>query len=80
MGTVYRAFNRLSGQEVALKRVLLPPDLTLDETERELLTLAHEFRTLAGLRHLHIIVARLTMFSANCAHSATASAKLPRSL
>lgn len=55
MGVVYRADDRLSGQTVALKQVSLPADFTDDEVQAELLRLADEFRTLAGLRHPHII-------------------------
>ncbi len=61
MGVVYRAFDRLQRQNVALKRVLKPTD---DEavtdsvgatTTFTQLALAHEFETLASLRHPHII-------------------------
>lgn len=55
MGAVYRAYDRLTGQEVALKQVSLPLGLAPAEVEQELLTLAHEFGTLAGLRHPNII-------------------------
>jgi tetratricopeptide (TPR) repeat protein len=60
MGSVYRAQDRLTGQAVALKRVLVPAD-QLEFTSRTSishdfdLALAHEFRTLASLRHPHII-------------------------
>jgi hypothetical protein len=53
MGRVYRAVDRLTGQTVALKRVLLgarsdlPPARSLD-------ALAQEFRTLSTLRHPNI--------------------------
>lgn len=51
MGEVYRAYDRLSGQHVALKRVLFEQD-----TDSELrLALTHEFKTLASLRHPNII-------------------------
>lgn len=69
MGGVYRALDRLTGQEVALKQVQLGPDgksragggrkdaqpnsNTALRTFR--LALAHEFRTLATLRHPNIV-------------------------
>jgi tetratricopeptide (TPR) repeat protein len=62
MGAVYRAWDRLSGQTVALKRVVLPTEDLMfasrpsDATGTALrLALAREFRTLASLRHPHII-------------------------
>jgi serine/threonine protein kinase/tetratricopeptide (TPR) repeat protein len=58
MGQVYRAEDRLTGQIVALKRVLLAGNPTANtDTHRQnvRLALAREFRTLAGLRHPHII-------------------------
>ena len=59
MGTVYRATDRLTGQTVALKRVIAPPeDLTFASKasrSSHLLALAGEFRTLASLRHPNII-------------------------
>jgi len=61
MGTVYRATDRLNGQQVALKRVTVSADklefatrLTADSTDYRL-ALAKEFRTLASLRHPNII-------------------------
>src|SRR5512136_215999 len=54
-GAVYRATDRLTGQTVALKRVIAPME-RLDAAEDELrLTLANEFQTLASLHHPHII-------------------------
>jgi tetratricopeptide (TPR) repeat protein/energy-coupling factor transporter ATP-binding protein EcfA2 len=56
MGVVYRAVDRLTGQVVALKKVTelhAMPDLAGDTNFR--LTLAQEFKTLASLRHPHII-------------------------
>ena len=61
MGTVYRAFDRLNRQTVALKRVMLPSnrsDLSLHAGMDSTITrvaLAHEFQTLASLRHPHVI-------------------------
>jgi len=61
MGVVYRAYDRLNRQTVALKRVLRPTD-QLDitdqidaETTYTQIALAHEFQTLASLRHPHVI-------------------------
>ena len=51
MGKVYRALDRLSGQTIALKQVILS---NIDATELRL-SLAQEFKTLASLRHPHII-------------------------
>jgi len=59
MGAVYRATDRLTGQTVALKRVIASPgDLTFTskaESGSSLLALAAEFRTLSSLRHPNII-------------------------
>ena len=55
MGAVYRAYDRLSGQDVALKRVTLDSPALDDDSDALRLALAHEFRTLAGLRHPNII-------------------------
>ncbi|MEM7118680.1 MAG: protein kinase [Chloroflexota bacterium] len=62
MGVVHLATDRLTGETVALKQVIVPvvnlmfasiPNL---ETKNGLrLALAHEFQTLASLRHPHII-------------------------
>ncbi len=56
MGAVYRAQDILTGEEVALKRVIstavTPPTPELK------LALAREFQALAALRHPHIIAAR----------------------
>ncbi|HEX2618986.1 MAG TPA: serine/threonine-protein kinase, partial [Phototrophicaceae bacterium] len=59
MGAVYRVVDRLTGQTLALKQV------TADESQLQFashstdqdirLSLAQEFRTLAGLRHPHIV-------------------------
>ncbi|MCQ3929397.1 MAG: hypothetical protein DPW16_02975 [Chloroflexi bacterium] len=57
MGAVYRATDRLTGQAVALKRVLIPTGGTSPETDssRLRLSLAREFQTLASLRHPNVI-------------------------
>ncbi|MCA9965289.1 MAG: AAA family ATPase, partial [Anaerolineales bacterium] len=62
MGIVHRATDRLTGETVALKQVFLPVEQLMfssrpaSQTNRELrLALAHEFQTLAGLRHPNII-------------------------
>src|SRR5262249_46953387 len=60
MGMVYRAFDRLDKQEVALKRIttlsqpLSDQDATLSSTPARL-ALANEFKILAALRHPYII-------------------------
>jgi len=63
MGTVYRAHDRLTGDEVAMKQVLslsapagarIPGDAA-KRAESLRLALAQEFRTLASLRHPNII-------------------------
>lgn len=51
MGRVFRAVDRLSGQIVALKQVTIS---NTDAAELRL-SLAQEFKTLASLRHPHII-------------------------
>jgi predicted ATPase len=62
MGAVYRAVDRLSGQPVALKRVTMPGEqlqfgsrVSSGATADFRLALAQEFRTLASMRHPHII-------------------------
>lgn len=59
MGEVYRATDRLTGKNLALKRVIVSPaDLTFAskaEKGSSLLALATEFRTLSSLRHPNII-------------------------
>jgi predicted ATPase/tRNA A-37 threonylcarbamoyl transferase component Bud32 len=62
MGAVYRAVDRLTGQTIALKRVTAPTE-NLEFASHAYgndsiglrLALAQEFRTLASLRHPHII-------------------------
>lgn len=60
MGSVYRVFDRLTGSEVALKRILADDDLLLasysgDSSHDPRLSLAREFQALATLRHPNII-------------------------
>ena len=61
MGVVYRAYDRLTGQDVALKRLNLPgeyldfPHFTPDIANSIWLGLAREFSMLATLRHPYII-------------------------
>jgi hypothetical protein len=57
MGEVYRAFDRLTRQTVALKQVLADPSQPEHDshTTSALLALANEFRVLAGLRHPNIV-------------------------
>lgn len=59
MGMVYRATDRLNRRNVALKRLIFPPDLLellSEESRGELiLSLAHEFEMLSSLRHPYII-------------------------
>ncbi len=66
MGAVYRALDRLTGQHVAIKRVrvaaairaqaaTLATGASADAAHPLLLALAREFRTLASIRHPHVI-------------------------
>lgn len=62
MGEVYRASDRLTGQTIAIKCVLAQATQLQfashtpgSNTDDALLALAAEFRTLAGLRHPHIV-------------------------
>ena len=58
MGTVYRAIDRLTGREVALKRVKTKLDdlgFSSDSPDENELALVKEFRTLSTLRHPYII-------------------------
>jgi serine/threonine protein kinase/tetratricopeptide (TPR) repeat protein len=56
MGVVYRATDRLTGQTVALKRVLVSSLSGADSASSKFrLSLAREFQTLASLRHPNII-------------------------
>ena len=58
MGMVYRAFDRLTQQQIAIKRLLIPPaflQFDAKEANYALFVLAHEFEILASLRHPHIV-------------------------
>ncbi|CAN5605674.1 hypothetical protein BH10CHL1_BH10CHL1_03310 [soil metagenome] len=56
MGSVYRAVDGLTGETVALKRVV---DSAMQPTTPAFrLALAHEFQALAGLRHPNVITVR----------------------
>lgn len=59
MGSVYRAWDHLTGQYVALKRVTQHTDTASFSTSYDIgdfrLALAREFKFLASLRHPHII-------------------------
>ncbi len=59
MGVVYKATDRLIGQDVALKHVTTPPNQLMFASRADhidlKLALAKEFRTLASLRHPYII-------------------------
>ncbi len=57
MGVVYKALDRLSGQQVALKQVNVPGQVDVhSQTSIDIrLALAEEFHTLASLRHPNII-------------------------
>jgi tetratricopeptide (TPR) repeat protein len=59
MGTVYRAYDRLSQTGVAIKRLNMPAEffayLDAGSSSDMMLSLAHEFEMLAGLRHPNII-------------------------
>lgn len=58
MGIVYRAYDRLNGENIALKRVIAAKedrDVTAGKSTDVRLNLAQEFKTLASLRHPNII-------------------------
>jgi len=69
MGMVYSALDRLTGQQVALKRVLIPTEQLVFNSRsgpNDLhLALAQEFQVLASLRHPHIISVLDYGFDAN---------------
>src|SRR5258706_5442322 len=58
MGAVYEATDRLSGEHVALKRVMIPTEKISGSIYSDLmdadLALAQEFRVMASLRHPNI--------------------------
>jgi predicted ATPase/tRNA A-37 threonylcarbamoyl transferase component Bud32 len=62
MGVIYRAYDRLEGRRVALKRVRIEPSLSspVSSTDRSarreyLTTITHEFAMLSSMRHPNII-------------------------
>ncbi len=59
MSTVYRAYDRLTGDTIALKHVAVPPSqlqfASSHAYQNPVLALAQEFGVLASLRHPHII-------------------------
>lgn len=55
MGTVYLAFDRLTGDEVALKQVIQTHKASSLDATTANLALAQEFQVLASLRHPNII-------------------------
>lgn len=59
MGIVYLATDRLTGRDVALKRVTAPEQAlqfaSMYRAEDVRLALAHEFQVLGSLHHPHII-------------------------
>lgn len=72
MGMVYRAYDRLTGQTVALKQVKVAPQALAfasrpasNDTTSQLLSLAQEFKLLASLRHPNIISVLDYGFDAN---------------
>jgi tetratricopeptide (TPR) repeat protein len=64
MGSVYRAYDHLTGGTVALKQVTTQP-LQPVESVAHRLALAHEFQALASLRHPHIIAVQDYGFDQN---------------
>lgn len=59
MGAIFRVTDRLTGETVALKRITVPAHQlqfgSISNSTDYRLSLAQEFRTLASLRHPHII-------------------------
>lgn len=66
MGEVFRAYDRLTGDTIALKRVFVRPGLLSEGTPEDFrLALANEFKLLASLRHPNIISVLDYGFDAN---------------
>jgi predicted ATPase len=59
MGSVHRAYDLLTGNTVALKRVLVPSERLLPDSSHSVndpyIALAHEFQALVSLRHPNIV-------------------------
>src|SRR5262245_56429090 len=59
MGVVFRAYDRLTSETVALKKVTIPAKslefITMATEKDAAFALASEFRTLAALRHPNIV-------------------------
>lgn len=60
MGAVFRAHDRMTGEQVALKQVVTPEQLDFSarhsiSSHNPHLELAHEFGLLASLRHPHVV-------------------------
>ncbi|TVR24498.1 MAG: hypothetical protein EA396_00800 [Anaerolineaceae bacterium] len=60
MGAVFRAHDRMTGEMVALKQMITPEHLDFSarhtiSSHNPHLELAHEFQTLASLRHPHVV-------------------------
>ncbi len=74
MGAVYRAHDRLTGESVALKRLLKSPGTLAFNSRNTIssqnphLELAHEFQTLASLRHPHVVSVQDYGFDADGAY------------
>ena len=61
MGTVYHTYDRLTGEQVALKQMITNPAKLITNSRSQnpstdpRLSLAHEFQMMASLRHPHVI-------------------------
>jgi len=66
MGEVFRVYDRLTGDTIALKRVFIPTGLLSEANPEDFrLALANEFKLLASLRHPNIISVLDYGFDAN---------------